>query len=77
MDAPESFPSGVNLMSMNFPNRDELSFRMVRAFPNDSRMGLDCSTCCSMDTSSGEEAAAIMTAVAAVPGAVVGEPGCR
>lgn len=31
----------------NFPKRDELSFRMVRAFPKDSRIGDDSSTLCS------------------------------
>ena len=40
-------------MSMYFPKRDELSLRMVRALPNDSRIGFDCRTCCSMHTSSG------------------------
>lgn len=34
---------------MNFPNRDELSFRMVRAFPKASRMGLLCSTLSMME----------------------------
>ena len=32
-------------------NRDELSLRMVRAFPKASRMEFDCNTCCSMETS--------------------------
>lgn len=37
---------------MYLPNLLELSLRNVRALPNDSRMGLDCRTCCSMHTSS-------------------------
>ena len=32
---------------MNFPNREELSFRRVRAFPKDSRRGLADKTRCS------------------------------
>ena len=31
--------------SMNLPNRDELSFRTVRALPNDSNIGLDSNIC--------------------------------
>ena len=34
---------------MNFPKRDELSFLSLLAFPNASRIALDCSTRCSMD----------------------------
>jgi hypothetical protein len=33
---------------MYLPKRDELSLRTVRALPNASKMGLDCSTCCSI-----------------------------
>ncbi len=33
---------------MNFPNREELSFLIVLALPNDSNIGLDCKTCCSI-----------------------------
>ena len=32
------------LMSMYFPNREELSFLLVLALPNASRMSLDCSS---------------------------------
>ena len=32
---------------MNFPNREELSFRTVFAFPNASNNGLDSKTFCS------------------------------
>ena len=39
-------------MSMYFPKRDELSLRSVLALPNDSRIGFDCRTCCSMHTPS-------------------------
>jgi hypothetical protein len=46
--APDSLPPEVKRMSMNFPNRDELSLRDVLAFPKLSRMGLLWSTCCSM-----------------------------
>jgi hypothetical protein len=35
---------------MYFPNLDELSFLKVRAFPNASRIGLLCNTCCSIHT---------------------------
>ena len=44
MDADVSAPAVLNSISMNFPKREELSFRTVRAFPKDSRMGLDCRT---------------------------------
>ena len=44
MDADTSDPEELNSISMNFPNRDELSFRTVRAFPKDSKIGLDCRT---------------------------------
>lgn len=37
---------------MYFPNRLELSFRTVRAFPKASRIGLDSRTCCSIVPSS-------------------------
>ena len=30
---------------MNFPKRDELSFRIVLAFPKDSKIGFDCRIC--------------------------------
>ena len=36
-----------NWISMNFPNREELSFRTVFAFPNASNNGLDSKTFCS------------------------------
>ena len=50
MDAPASFPVFEKETSIYFPNRDELSFRIVLAFPNASKMGLDCKTCCSIET---------------------------
>ena len=48
MDASASVPFDANRSLMNFPNLDELSFQCIRAFLNDSGMGLDCSTCYSM-----------------------------
>lgn len=42
MAAPESRPSKSNWISMNFPNRLLLLLRTVLAFPNDSRIWLDC-----------------------------------
>ena len=50
MEAPASFPAFEKETSIYFPNRDELSFRMVLAFPKASKIGLDCKTCCSIDT---------------------------
>ena len=44
MDADVSAPAVLNSISINFPKREELSFRTVRAFPKDSKMGLDCRT---------------------------------
>ena len=44
MRAPPISPSVVNRIFVNFPNRLELSFRSVRALPNDSRIGLAWST---------------------------------
>ena len=41
MLASISFSFGVKVMPMYFPKRDELLLRIVRAFPNDSRMGVD------------------------------------
>lgn len=58
MDAPVNFPDLEKRMFMYLPNREELSFRMVRALPNASRMGLLCSTCCSMLMSSSERGVA-------------------
>ena len=48
MSAPESFPPAVNQIRMNFPNREELSFLMVLAFPNASKIGLASKICCSI-----------------------------
>ena len=45
-------PVDMNCISINFPNRDELSLRTVRALPKVSRMGLDCNTCDSNESSS-------------------------
>lgn len=39
----------------NFPKRDELSLRIVRAFPKDSRIGDDSSTLCSRFSSGAAE----------------------
>ena len=36
-------PLKSKLMSMYLPKRDELSFRLVLALPNASKMSLDCS----------------------------------
>ena len=51
------WPLLLNWMSMYFPNREELSFRRVRALPNASRIGLDSISCCSMDECCPEAAA--------------------
>ena len=40
--APPIRPAPSNWISMNLPNRDELSLRIVLAFPKPSRIGLAC-----------------------------------
>ncbi len=45
MAAPVTRPPASNEISVNFPNREELSFLDVLAFPNASSKGLDSSTC--------------------------------
>ena len=45
MAAPETFPLTSNCMSVNLPNRDELSFLTVLAFPKASSKGFDSRTC--------------------------------
>uniref|UniRef100_A0A0A9E261 Myo1 n=1 Tax=Arundo donax TaxID=35708 RepID=A0A0A9E261_ARUDO len=47
MAAPDIFPLLSNWISTNLPNRLELLFRTVFAFPKASRTGLDSRTCCS------------------------------
>lgn len=42
MFAPAMLPSGLKLIRMNLPNRDELLLRWVCALPNASRIGLAC-----------------------------------
>jgi hypothetical protein len=44
MLAPIKDPVCLNWSSTNFPKRDELSLRTVRAFPNASRIGFDSRT---------------------------------
>ena len=41
-------PVLLKWMSIYFPNRDELSLRIVFALPNASRMGLASRICCSI-----------------------------
>jgi hypothetical protein len=38
----------TKFISKNFPNLELLSFLNVRAFPKDSKIGFDCSICCSI-----------------------------
>ena len=45
MAAPVTRPPASKEISVNFPNREELSFLDVLAFPNASSKGLDSSTC--------------------------------
>ena len=48
MNAPaRRYLSLVNCILRNFPNRDELLFLKVLAFPNDSRIGEESTTFCS------------------------------
>ena len=46
MNAPAIWPDRVNSMRMNLPNRDELLFRTVWAFPKASRIGFALRICC-------------------------------
>lgn len=39
ISAPASLPMGPKWIRINLPNREELSLRVVFAFPNASRMG--------------------------------------
>lgn len=45
MKAPAICPARVNSIRMNFPNRDELLFRTVCAFPKASKIGLALRIC--------------------------------
>ena len=47
-----SLPLTSNCISMNFPKREELSFRVVHALPKASSSGLDSSTLTSTERSS-------------------------
>jgi len=47
MFAPAIAPLCEKNILMNFPNRDELLFRIVWALPNASSTGLACRICCS------------------------------
>lgn len=47
MFAPAIAPAGEKNILINFPNRLELLFRIVWAFPKASKMGFACRICCS------------------------------
>jgi hypothetical protein len=55
MNPPATFGCGPasKWISMNLPNRDELLFRVVFAFPNDSRIGFAILGLVFMNTESG------------------------
>ncbi len=61
MAAPVTRPPASNEISVNLPNREELSFLDVLAFPNASSKGLDSSTCVSQraDSSSCSDVAVL------------------
>ena len=42
ISAPANFPACPKWIRMNFPNREELSLRVVLAFPKASRTGFVC-----------------------------------
>ena len=45
MFAPAIAPLGLKNILINFPNRDELLFRIVCALPKASKIGFACSIC--------------------------------
>lgn len=53
MFAPAIAPAGEKNILINFPNRLELLFLIVWAFPKASKMGFACRICCSSNPRDG------------------------